>query len=186
VNYCAVFSDNPRLLLMLSWLVSSQKVELHKKIWVARLLRFRSFTGHTALCWAAALDHEEIVDLLFLHGGNPSVDDDVLIASADLIRAAWHYYCWKKSPQRAGRCSNVDDCSLLLLMGCIVGVRDSHCVRCVSNREGQMGWRSDDGGIGSKARHSSELSRPDLRGFVQLQVRPFMAAVFLGRVSLIR
>jgi hypothetical protein len=54
------------------------------------------------LAWAAALDHEEIVDLLFLHGGNPSVDDDVLIASADLIRAAWHYYCWKKSPQRAG------------------------------------------------------------------------------------
>ena len=80
---------------------------MHKKIWVARLLRFRSFTGHTALAWAAALDHEEIVDVLYLHGGNISVDDDVLIASADLIRYAWMFYKWKRSPQRAAIASVV-------------------------------------------------------------------------------
>lgn len=87
------------------WLVSHacvllQKIALHKRIWVAKLLRFRSFTGHTALAWAASLNCEEIVDVLYTHGANISVDDDVLITSADLIRAAWSYYKWKCSEER--------------------------------------------------------------------------------------
>ena len=84
----------------LRYLVVEQKL-LRKRIWVAKLLRFRSFTGHTALAWAAALDHDEIVDVLYTHGGNISVDDDVLIASADLIKASFKYYHWKTSAERA-------------------------------------------------------------------------------------
>ncbi len=45
---------------------------------------------------------QEILDALFLHGGNLSVDDDVLIASADLIKSVYKYYRWKVSPERAG------------------------------------------------------------------------------------
>ena len=46
------------------------------------------------VCWAAALDHQEILDELFVHGANLGVDDDVLVASADLLKVWPPCCCW--------------------------------------------------------------------------------------------
>ncbi len=66
--------------------VSQQRGSLQRRVWVARLMRHRSRTGHTAVCWAVALDHQEIIDVLYTHGANLNIDDDVLVCSVDLIK----------------------------------------------------------------------------------------------------